>query len=556
MSNFYIEQLKLVNDEIKTSEIKFMEYLKEFYGNVSALFAESPSVKTLATKFSQLNQKKMIDWYTSTYKDHGDLVLSLAGDGKNFKKFCDTSLNILPIIKPSSLLNKSELEDEKNGKTVELALCIRKYLPLLYIYSTIIVTSYSENSLDKQLALIKTKNVLIDTIKNTLEVSAKPQLKEIGNMLSIYSKLSKSLENKKQSSSSIPKNRGFSLKTTLGPILFLMKNSKFSDTLEVQLKQKVSIGLQSGALEKITTLVPQYYVEKKMQTTADVVKKALELLITKLKGINYNGKVTVPILNIVSDVIDIVYPEISNGNINPKDLFSTLAEKVKASDNEKARKLEAPLQKICEYLDGVRGEKPLDVGGLIEVFLEILSIFNNCSKEDARQKTGPLLGIIEKIKGKDGSIDMASALSAINDLGGIDKILELGSTLLESLTPPATTNPTTTSVSAPVVQSSSSSDMSSDLISQLQQQLTIGSEVVQEQKVETTSTDDFIKSLQQKLDPVVVPQPEPVSNKYVSDDLMNFCNQILQTDQSTVMPDAMLDTEFMDQILKSQNNSS
>ena len=88
-TNFYTDQLQLITNEIALSEKKFIEYLQEFYHKVSVPFTNAQCIKTLSAKWSQFGEKKITQWYASTFKSHGDLLISMAN--------CDMSNNDLLI---------------------------------------------------------------------------------------------------------------------------------------------------------------------------------------------------------------------------------------------------------------------------------------------------------------------------------------------------------------------------------------------------------------------------------------------------------------------------
>jgi hypothetical protein len=427
-SSTYIDTLKYVNEERNKAKTEFKTCLDTFYEQLNTKFNKVSEMKKLSDNWKDLDTKLVISWYCKTFRSEGYKLLSMANDSKILDTFCFDKKYVLPGVRTLQLLTKKELEDNKNERALLLKQLIRKHLPLLYVYSEIIETGNKETSINTLLVLVNTKNRIISTIKNSNEVSNSTDSKvplTIEDTLKMYSQLNMSMPDLDAPTHNPTANKSPKLNMGLMASFFLSKLN-IGGKFEEQIKEKIKIGLESGAFHKMAEMIIVYYMEKDMINTATIVQDAFNLILsTMANSIGPKDKILVKLLGLFDKIMQLIGPEIESKRINPKDIFVTILDKIKNDPSGKGKELIGPLEALCAMIDNTTEKKEIDKKQAMEVLTNIFCAVNKCDKDKAQSTFEPILGILDKIKKPDGSLDLQNVLSAVNEAGGIDKIKDI-----------------------------------------------------------------------------------------------------------------------------------
>jgi len=421
-SSTYIDKFKYVKEECNKAREEFKNNFDSLYEELNALFGGSNASKEwkkLSSSWKELDIDAVIGWYCKTFRpDRTDLIM-MANEAKKLDAFCMSNKYFLPGIRPLHVLSEDKLKDNDNVVSLVLKKAIKKFLPLLYIYSEIIVFSNKQTNIESLIQLINTKNILIDTLKNVGDTQTKKLTME--ENLKLYSQLNNSMPdlNATISLPSTTKNN-----INMGPIIsYFIKKFDLGGEFDEKLKLKIKNGLESGAVHKLAGIIISYYMEREARETAGIIQDIFNLVIYQLsESIVSNDKMIPVAISLFDQVMKLLGPELESKRINPKDVFATILEKIKSDPSKKGAELVKPLEDLCSFIETTTDNKNIDKKNAIGVLTKIFCAVNKCDEGKAQTTFEPIINMLDKIQKPDGSIDFMKALEAVNNMGGIEKI--------------------------------------------------------------------------------------------------------------------------------------
>jgi hypothetical protein len=472
----YLVDFKKVKEEIEKAKTQFKECFTNLYDNLKEEFGNDQKInceymKKLSAKWDQLDIDLVIPWYANTFRDHSNVLLALNSDKKVLDKFCLSKQYILPGIKPLQLLSEEELKNDSINAQY-LKKTIKDHLPLLYIYSEILVLKENGGvDINKQMDLLRIKNRIISSINSSKIGSALDSSTSSSNgkydMLKQYANMAKNMKSeneKKNDQSSIPS-------INIGMISLFLQHSGIGTTLETEFREKIKLGLNNGSLERMSSMIVEFYKNKGLNDTAEVLKNTTSLILNEFKNIRDKDNMINKMLNIANKVVTLVKPEIDNGKLKPKDIFAAILDTIQKDPTGRGKKLEGPLLAVCAFLDNGAKNKDATPEEAKNVISDLFCAVGNCDKKQVDSAFKPIFDILDEVKTNDGSLDPFRLMEAINNFGGIDKLQELFQQLkgnIETVKPENIPLAQTESVDNPIVENKSSDE---ELFKQMDQKI-------------------------------------------------------------------------------------